>query len=88
MPFVRPATNIGDDVPVAVILPGLDVIVYPVISEPPLIKGAVKETDAEATPAVVNNVVGAPGTVMGVSSAEGADAAEMPAAFVATTVKV
>lgn len=39
-------------------------------------------------PAIVTTLVGAPGTVRGVTAVEGADAEEFPAAFIATTVKV
>ena len=42
VPLVRPVIVIGDDVPVAIILPGLDVTLYPVIAEPPFETGAVK----------------------------------------------
>lgn len=78
----------GDSGPVAVILPGFDVIVYPVIPEPPSEEGGVKETEAEETAGVVNKDIGAPGTVMGVISAEGLEASLEPAPFLATTVKV
>ena len=53
----------GDVVPIAVKLPGLDVTVYPVIALPPLLDGATKATLAEATPAVATTLVGEPGAV-------------------------
>jgi hypothetical protein len=45
--LVRPVTTIGEAVPVAVMLPGVLVTVYPVIALPPLLAGAVNDTDAE-----------------------------------------
>ena len=53
----------GDVVPIAVKLPGLDVTVYPVIALPPLLVGATKATLAEATPAVATTPVGEPAAV-------------------------
>ena len=55
---------------------------------PPLLSGSVKPTVAEAFPAVAVTASGLPGTVAGVTLFEGADGALVPAAFVATTVKV
>lgn len=62
VPLVRPVTVIGDPLPVAVMLPGVDVTVYCVIALPPLL-GALNETVACAFPAVAETLVGAPGTV-------------------------
>jgi hypothetical protein len=42
----KPVITMGEDAPVAVILPGVDVTRYPVIAEPPSLAGAVKVTDA------------------------------------------
>ena len=53
----------GDVVPIAVKLPGLDVTVYPVIALPPLLDGTTKATLAEATPAVATTPVGEPAAV-------------------------
>ena len=74
-------------------LPGLDVTVYPVIALPPSEAGAVKATEACASPAVATTLVGAPGAVSttgatGVTAVEAAEATELPIALVATTVKV
>ena len=55
---------------------------------PPLEAGAVKATLACALPAVATGLVGAPGTVLGITAADAVDATELPAALVATTVKV
>src|SRR5207245_2310229 len=58
---------------------------------PPSLAGAVQETVAEALPALAVTAVGAPGTVAGapgVPRLEGAEAALLPTALVATTVKV
>jgi hypothetical protein len=86
---VRPDTVIGLAEPVPAILPGLEVTVYPVIAEPPLLSGAVKVTVARAFPAVAVPIVGAPGTVVadGVTEFEAELATLMPFAFVAVTVK-
>jgi hypothetical protein len=46
VPFVKPVIVIGEEAPVAVIPPGEDVTLYPVIGEPPSLAGAVKVTDA------------------------------------------
>ena len=55
---------------------------------PPLLAGAVQLTVACALPGVAVTLVGASGTVNGVTLALGADATLLPAAFVATTVNV
>ena len=55
---------------------------------PPLEAGAVKATLACVFPAVATGLVGEPGTVVGVTAADAAEATELPAALVATTVKV
>lgn len=47
VPFVNPVTTMGDVGPVAVILPGVLVTVYPVIGEPPVLAGVVKDIEAE-----------------------------------------
>jgi hypothetical protein len=62
VPFVKPVTVIGEDAPVPVRPPGLEVTVY--VKEDtgmPGFAGAVKVTDAEALPAVAVPFVGAPG---------------------------
>ena len=69
-------------------LPGEDVTVYSVIALPPVEAGAVNATLAWALPAVATGLVGAPGTVLGVTAADAAEATEFPAALVATTEKV
>ena len=88
MPFVRPVTVIGLDVPVAVIFSGEDVTVYDMMGLPPFEAGAEKLTVACALPAVAVAPVGAPGAVAGVTLLEGLDAGPVPMAFVAVTVKV
>ena len=57
-------------------------------AEPPLLAGGVKVTVACALPAVAVPIVGAPGSVAGVTLLEAADAGPVPTAFVAVTVKV
>ena len=55
-----------------------------------MLAGAVQDTAADALPAVAVTAVGAFGTgvALGVTAAEGADAAEVPAGLVAVTVNV
>ena len=55
---------------------------------PPLEAGALNKTLACAFPAVATGLVGGPGTALGVTAADGAEGSELPAALVATTVKV
>ena len=64
------------------------VTTYPVIGEKPLDDGAVHETVAEATPAVAVPMVGAPGTVAGVTELEAPDWAPVPTPLVAATLNV
>ena len=85
---VKPVTTRGELVPVVVKPPGEDVTVYAVIVLPPSEAGALKATLAWALPAVATGPVGAPGTVIGVTAVDAAEATEFPAALVATTVKV
>jgi hypothetical protein len=60
-----------------------------VIAEPPFDDGAVKATVAAVDPATVTApIVGAPGGLNVVTEAEALDETEVPAAFVAVTVKV
>ena len=87
--MVRPETvAVNAPVVVAVAPPGLAVTVYPVIAEPPLLAGAVHDTAACPLPATAVTAVGEPGIVVGVTAVLGAEAGEVPAAFVAVTVKV
>jgi hypothetical protein len=65
--------------------PGLDVTLYPVIGDPPLL-GAVQEIVTCWIPATPVTPVGAEGTVAGV--AEILEGTEDPMAFIATTVNV
>jgi hypothetical protein len=73
---------------VAVFAPGNEVTVYPVIAEPPVLAGGVQVAEADALAAVAVPMVGASGTVAGVTELDAADAAPMPAALMARTVKV
>jgi hypothetical protein len=56
-------TEIGDELPDAVIPPGLEVAVYDVIAAPPSLAGAVNATLAVVPETVAVPIVGAPGTV-------------------------
>jgi hypothetical protein len=55
---------------------------------PPSEAGAANATLACALPAVATGLVGAPGTVIGVTDPDATEATEFPAALVATTVNV
>ena len=55
---------------------------------PPVEAGAINVTLAWALPAVATGLVGAPGTVLGVTAADATEATEFPATLVATTVNV
>ena len=68
--------------------PGLAVAVYPVIVEPPFDDGAFQVTVACALPAVAETLVGAPGTMAGVTALDAEEAALLPFAFVAVTANV
>jgi hypothetical protein len=85
---VSPVTVIGDPAALAVNPPGVDVAVYPVMTEPPLNAGGVNATVACVLPAVAVPIVGALGTVNGVTLLEAADSALLPAMLVACTVNV
>ena len=55
---------------------------------PPLEAGALNATLACALPSAATGLVGAPGTVNGITAPDTTEAEELPAALVATTVKV
>ena len=91
VPFVRPVSVADVPVTVALAPTGLEDTVYEVMALPPSLSGAVQETVAEASPAVAVTPVGALGTVagaFGVTLFDGAEAALLPTALVATTVNV
>jgi hypothetical protein len=88
VPLVRPGMLIGLAVPVAVMLPGLELTVYPVIALPPFDAETVKETFAWVLPAVADTEVGEPGTPIGVTEFDAVDAGLLPTTLVATVVKV
>ena len=54
----------------------------------PSSKGAVKVTAADWAPAVADTAVGASGTVVGTTAADGSEGAPAPTALVAWTVNV
>jgi hypothetical protein len=74
---------------VPVFPPGLEVAVYAKIGNPPLTAGGVNATVAVVCPvALTAPMPGAPGGPNVVTDADGADASEVPEAFVAVTVNV
>ena len=85
MPLVSPVTLIGDTAPLTITAPGLQVAVKPVMALPPSLAGCVKAMLAAPLPAVAPPMVGAPGTVRGVTLA-GADAGPCPMPLIATTL--
>jgi hypothetical protein len=74
--------------PVPVAPPGDAVTVYPVMAAPPVLDGAVKLTDTCPSPRTPLTLVGAPGTVAGVTADDAALAGPDPTSFVAVTVNV
>jgi hypothetical protein len=88
VPLVRPVIVIGDEPPVAVKPPVLEVTVYPVIAEPPLLAGAENVIVAWPLLATADTLVGAPGTVAGVTELLLAEEMLVPVLFVAVTVNV
>ena len=58
------------------------------MAEPPFEAGAVKATVARALPGVAVPMIGAPGSVAGAMELEAAEAAPLPAVFVAVTLKL
>ena len=89
VPLARPST-VHDRVEVVQVLPPeLEVTRYSRIGRPAVVVGALHEiTDAPLAPEVAVTLVGAPGAVAGVAGIDEADAAPLPAAFVAVTVNV
>ena len=84
------APTVADVAPVvvAVLLPGDEVTVYPVIALPPSDTGAVHDTDACALPATAVTPVGEPGGPAGVIAADGVDDGPVLTAFLAVTMNV
>ena len=64
------------------------VAVYPVTAAPPEVEGAVQATVIDVSPAVIELMVGAPGTVAGTAAADAVDDGPVPALLVAVTAKV
>jgi hypothetical protein len=87
VPLIRPVMVIGEDPPDAV-CPPLEVTVYEVIAEPPVLPGALKVIVASPLPAVAVPMVGAPGVVAGVTAPLALEAVLVPMVLVAFTVKV
>ena len=64
------------------------VTTYPVMVDPPLLAGAVHDTDADPTPPVAVPIAGAPGVLAGTTEFEALDGFPVPTPFVADTLKV
>ena len=88
VPFARPVTKHGFDVQEPVAPPGDAVAVKPLTAAPPLFAGVVNEITAEPLPRIAETVVGASGTVAGVTALDGDDSALFPTVFVACAVNV
>jgi hypothetical protein len=69
-------------------LAGFDRIVYPVIDELPLYKGAAHDTVAWPVPLETPRIIGCVGTAAGTTALDAVEGSEFPAAFTAVTVKV
>jgi hypothetical protein len=63
--LVRPVTVTGEEAAVPINEPGDEIAEYAEIAEPPTLDGAVKATDAEASPPVAVPMVGALGFFSG-----------------------
>lgn len=69
--------------------PGFEVTVYAVINEPPVLVGAIHDTNDEPFAAdVAVTAVATPGTPRGIAPSDARDATEGPDTFDATTVNV
>jgi hypothetical protein len=88
VPFTKPVTVTGDEPPVAVKPPVLEVTVYDVTADPPLFTGGVNEIVAWPLPATAVTLVGAFGTVAGTIVLLVEEAILVPTLFVAVTVNV
>jgi len=93
VPVVKPETVIAvlhvAEVNVPVIAVPTAVAVYVVIVAPPLEPGAVQATVTDVALAMVAvPIVGAPGTVAGVTEADAVDKLDVPAEFVAVALNV
>jgi hypothetical protein len=88
VPLVSPVTTRGLPPPDATAPPGDAVAVYPVIGAPPVLAGAVKLTNTCPWPPMPLTLVGAPGTVAGVTADDAVLGALVPISLVAVTVKV
>jgi hypothetical protein len=90
-PSVNPVTaqEVAFAAAVHVNPPGLEVIVYPVIADPPLLAGALKLTVVDPDELLEADVmVGAPGTVAGVTDAEVVEESERATPLNAVAVNV
>ena len=88
MPLLKPLTVMGLIVLNAVLPPGEEVAVYPVIALPPFEAGVVKVTLALVLPGVAETMPGMSGTVAGMTLFDGAEGALLPTELLAVTVKV
>ena len=88
VPFDNPSTVIGEPLLLPVNPPGLEVAVYVIMEEPPLLAGGVKVITARPLPRVAVPMVGASGIVAGTIELLVAELLLFPIALVATTVKV
>lgn len=86
VPLVNPLTVMGDAPPLLLLPP--QVAVYPLMTAPPLEGDAVNAMVTCPLPAVAMPMVGAPGTVAGVTLLDVPDAAPVPTALVAVTLNV
>ena len=91
VPFERPETRQLVVLPFAVVHvkePGELVTVYEVMLAPPVLLGAAQDTVADPFELTAVTLIGAPGTVAGVTDADALEAALVPALLLALTVNV
>ena len=87
MSFSNPEIEIGDDDP-ELVEPLLAYTMYSVIEDPPLFTGVVNDTEALASPTDATTLVGAFGTVEGVTGEDSDDWIDVPIPLVAVTLNV
>ena len=89
VPLANPLSVVLNTLPTVNGLPTDGVIMYPVIGEPPFEAGGFQVTVAEPLPLETETPVIAPGAVAGAIGVAAAEAdADLPTAFIATTVNV
>ena len=87
-PLVRPVTMTGEEALETTCRPSFEVTVYEAMADPPLLPSSEKVTVAWPLEAMMEVMVGASGTLAGVTELLGREPVLVPMALVAVTVKV